>query len=228
MYAAAIGLLVRHPIVVIAPFAMSLAGVILQMLTPDRSSDPLAAGATLTGFLELLLDSFGLGVSLIIADTVWRRGHASFDTAWAEARRKAGDIFFAAIGVSFVTAIGQYAGQIFASWILSVALTLFAAYFLIYAIPAAAIGGIPGFATLQSSIDRVQRSYLPTFALFTVAVIVYFIAPQAAHALFTQVAPPIFFSSHAPDLIVMALLRAVAVGYISYVLSKQYGAISHS
>ena len=63
----------------------------------------------------LLIQLFALGVSIIIGDMGWRRGHASFDDAWQDARHKGRDILFAALGFRSCLSIAQYAGTVVGS-----------------------------------------------------------------------------------------------------------------
>ena len=91
-----------------------------------------------------LVYGFCFGVAVIAANNVWRGRRATFDEAWEEGRHKAGGILIAAIGFYFLIYVGQYAGRCLGSAVLQIVLQLVAAFFLIYTIPAAAIGGMPG------------------------------------------------------------------------------------
>jgi len=171
LYVLAIPLLARNPALLLAPFAGALVGVFLTAFYGGvAAADPLS-GMVSGGIAQLiafLLKSFALGVSLIIASGAWRRGVYSFDDAWVDARRKAGDILMAALGLNLVVYVAGLVGA-FVSPPAGMLLSLAAIYFLIYTLPAAAIGGFPGTAALQASIDRVQRRYVPTAVLLIVS-----------------------------------------------------------
>src|SRR5579885_2491295 len=156
-YGRAIPLLVRNPELTVVPFLSGLIGVaITRFLSP--SADILGLGQ----LIQFLLDAFALAVSIILADMAWRYGRGSFDDAWTDARRKAGDILLCAIGINFVVWVADFAGRLLGIYF-ELALSVLAILFLIYALPATAIGGVPGGASLQVSIDRVRSA--PTRAI---------------------------------------------------------------
>ena len=68
--------------------------------------------------------------------------------------RWVGGIVLAAIGFQFLVWVAGYIGAIFGSLavVLAPLLTAVAAFFLIYAIPAAAIGGMPGSLAISASV----------------------------------------------------------------------------
>ena len=83
---------------------------------------------------------------------MWRGRRGAFDEAWDEGRAKSGGILFAAIGFQFVMWAAGYIGSFFGC---DRALPgIVAAFFLIYTIPAASIGGIPGSSR---SLDPYER-----------------------------------------------------------------------
>jgi hypothetical protein len=219
-YVRAFGLLARNPSLLLAPLLTAVIGVVVGQLSP-HSGDPIGSLTSgLSGFIVFLLDSFGLGVSLVIADYVWRRGRASFDDGWSEARRKGGDILLAAIGFNFIVVIAALAGNLVGGGLIAYLLVAAAIYFMIYAIPAAAIGGVPGGAALQVSIERVQRTYLATALLSVVCVLVYLYVGML-------IAPLYLGAYGVISLVIGALLRALAIGYIALVLAKHYNDASY-
>jgi len=148
-YLRAFVLLARNPQIALAPLAAALAELLLEKLVPTEGSGMIGAlNGGLMGLIIQLVDFYALAVALIVAEAVWRRGRAPFDAAWEEARSKAGAILFAAIGFGFVLYVAGLVGGI-AGGLGSIALTLVATFFFIYALPAAAIGGIPGSGALQ-------------------------------------------------------------------------------
>jgi len=226
-YARAFGLYARNPWLLVAPLIAGLAGALLMMVSQPSPGALGGLAAGLSGLFVQLLDAFGLAVSLIIADSAWRRGRAPFGEAWDEARRKAGDIFMAAIGYTFVVYVAGLAGS-FVGNFGALALTAVAAYFFIYTIPAAAIGGIPGGAALQASIERVQRSYANTLVLGIVFVAFTALFPVIwEYAAFGLATLSDAFASNAVVQIVGAAIKAVGIGYLALVMSKAYNDASY-
>ena len=132
VYFRSLGLLVRNPALIAAPLVMAIAGVFVNQVIGGSAGGVLGAVTGGIGSLiTFLLLSFGFGVSLIIAEQAWRRGQTSFDTAWDEARRKAGDILIAALGFNFIIYVGGYAGSLIGGGLLGLILPAVAFYFLI-------------------------------------------------------------------------------------------------
>jgi hypothetical protein len=105
----------------------------------------------------------------------------------------------------------------------SIALTALATYFFIYAVPAAALGGVPGGAALQVSIERVQRSYANTFVLCIVFMLLTALFPIAwGFAAAPLSSGPEFLRSAAVVAILEALIKAVGIGYLALVMAKAY------
>ena len=131
--------------------------------------DSLSAG--IYQILGQLVSGFGFALALIAADSVWRYGRAPLGDSWETGTRKIGDLFFAALGFTFVVSIagivGGYLGPI------ALLLVLAAFYFFVYTIPAAAIGGSAGrrgaqhvarTRARQSGTDVTDRAFvLPRF-----------------------------------------------------------------
>jgi hypothetical protein len=221
VYAKAVPLLVRNPAIVVVPLLMAVIGVFLQ-LTLLQSYGGGALGSLtgqLASFVVILLELFGLGAACIIADDAWRHGRASFEKGWSEARIRGGEILFAALGFTLLLAVAQYAGSILGP--LALVLMVLVVVFLIWAIPAAAVGGVPGGAAIQTSIDRVRGAPLPAViaAIVTVALLAIGV-PILSVYLSTWI--PLLHSSLIVNLLVGALLQGIAVGYIALVLTKTY------
>src|SRR5476651_461754 len=79
----------------------------------------------------------------------------------------------ASFGFTFVLYIARLVGAFFGPF--GVLLIAAAVVFLIYTIPAAAIGGVPGGAALQVSIERARANPLPTIIVTIVSLAVYFL-----------------------------------------------------
>ena len=232
VYAKAVPLLVRNPAIVVIPLLMAVIGVLVGLMT-SYSGGGIIAGTTsgLSSFIVLLLQLFGLGAACIMADDAWRHGHASFENGWSEARRRGGDLLMSALGVTLIFSVAQYAGALLASIVpfyvlgfnvVALALMVAAAVFLIWAIPAGAVGGVSGGASIQASIDRVRAApaaavvaAIVAFGLLEIAV------PYAALWLWAQL-----FAYAGGSIIVgsliQALLQAIVLAYIALFITKTY------
>jgi hypothetical protein len=217
-YGRAFAVFARNPTVVVVPLLAGVIGVLV-----DQISDLAGAGllAGITSFLLLLLQLFALGVSIIIADTGWRRGTASFDDAWQDARSKSRDILFAAFGFTFVLSIAQYASTIVGS--VGIILMALATYFLVYTIAAAAIGGIPGGAAIGVSIERVRGAPM-TAAILTVVslVLLFYVGTFVDVWIFnaTGIGSPLV------AMLLGAAVRSILAGYVAIVMAKVYADVS--
>ena len=227
-YARAFWLLLRNPALALAPFLVAVVGILLSLAAPMESGAGLvgAINNSLGSLVAQLLNSFGLAVSLIMADTVWRRGSARFDDAWDTARRNAGGILLAALGFNFVIWIAAYIGAILPFG--SIALGIVAYFFFIYTLPAAANGGVPGGAALQVSLDRARSAPLPTAVVTAVYLFVYFILTTlVAQAILPLVAGNEPYAPYVVTRLMVALIEALAAGYVSLVLAKAYDDVSY-
>ncbi|MEA2718417.1 MAG: hypothetical protein QOJ39_281 [Candidatus Eremiobacteraeota bacterium] len=232
VYAKAVPLLLRNPAIAVIPLLMAVIAVLVGLMT-SASGGGVIGGATsgLSGFIVLLLQLFGLGAACLMADDAWRHGKASFESGWSEARRRGGDLLMAALGVTLIFAVAQYAGALLGSVIplyvlgfsvLALLLLVAAAVFLIWAIPAAAVGGSPGGAAIQLSIDRVRASPAAAIGAAVVSFLLLQLAvPYAATWLWTLLFPYIGGSSIV-GLLIQALLQAIALAYIALIITKTY------
>jgi hypothetical protein len=210
----------RNPTVIVLPLFVGIAGVLVNQLS-DLGGGGIVQ--SLTSFVLLLLQLFALGVSVIIADAGCRRGGAaSFDDAWQDARRKGRDILFAAFGFTFILNVAQYAGTIVGPTA-GIILLAIAGYGLIYTIPAAAIGGIPGGAAISVSIERVRSAPLAAALLTAITLIVLFYLglyiDQWVFAAFGVTSPIV-------GEILGAVLQAILTGYIAVVMAKVYADVA--
>jgi hypothetical protein len=226
-YLRAFVLYARNPQLVLAPLVMGLAGTIILLVSPPSNGLLGNLSGGITGLIVGLLDSFGLGVALILADAAWRRGRAPFDDAWSEGRRRLGDILLAALGYNFVLWAAGLAGGLLGN-IGALALSAIAAYFFIYTIPAAAIGGVPGGAALSISLERVKRSYANTLLLAFIAVVIMVVLPAFWETLSAPLAAGVTFASPVVvSTLALAFIKAVGVGYLALVMSKAYNDVSY-
>jgi hypothetical protein len=227
MYLRAFVLFARNPSIVVVPLLMGVVSVFVGEIGGDPVGGGVFGGITagIMSLLILLLKMFAFGTACIIADMAWRRGRASFDEAWNEARRKGGEILTAAMGFTFVLYLAGYAGSLIGP--LAPILIAVAIYFLIYTIPAAAIGGVPGGAALQISIERARQYPVPTIIVAVVSVAAFLYLNVLFTPLLELLVTPLSFAS--VNLIVGlfgAIVQAIAVGYIALVVTKTYADIS--
>ncbi len=226
-YVRAIGLLVRNPQIALAPLLAAVAQVLLFMVVPADGGVLGVIGTSVVSIASQLIVSFGLAVAIIAADDAWRRGRAPFEDAYEGAMRRAGDIVTAAIGYSFLVYIAGLVGGTFGGPG-ALVLTAAATVLCIFMLPAAAIGGIPGGATLQVSAERVRNAPLSA----ALVAIVFFSTIAFVPTLIVMALEPLrfsasIFSSGPVSSIVVAAFRAVAWAYVALVLAKAYNDASY-
>ncbi len=220
VYAKAVPLLLRNPAIVVVPLLMAVIGVFLQlMMMTSRGGGALGPlTGQLASFIAMMLELFGLGAACIMADDAWRHGRASFEKGWADARDRGGDILFAALGFTLLLSVAQYLGSLLG--VLALALIVLVVVFVLWSIPAAAIGGIPGGAAIQVSIDRVRGAPLPAVISAIVTVALAIAVPVLSGYLAGWI--PLLHESLIANLLVSALLQGIAVSYVALVLTKTY------
>lgn len=221
VYAAALPLLIRNPALVVVPLLTLVVGVLLrQVIAPFGGGAGGSLTVGLAQFAASLLMLYGLGSACILADDAWRRGHGSFETSWTRTQTKSGDLLYAAIGIALLVSVGQYVGVVLGGVIGDIAMAV-AAFFLIWTMPAAAIGGVPGGAAIQVSIERVRSVPLAAgIATAVTLLLVLFVPPL----LIAAVAPLLGVAAEsviALELIV-ALVQAITMAYVALVLTKTY------
>ena len=223
VYLRAIPLLVRTPSLIVIPLMVALIGILLgQVLAPfgTGTSGQLTLG--LAGFVNRILQLFGLGAACVIADDAWRHGRASFEHGWGEARRRAPELLMAAVGFTFVLSIGSYVGLVFGT-IAALAISLLAVVLLIWTMPAAAVGGLPGAAALSASVERVRANAWPAIvaAVVGIALIAYAV-PLATVYVVVFAAPVLGAFIDIASKLIEAVLQAIAVAYLALILTKTY------
>ena len=220
-------LLARYPQVVLAPLLAAVVQVLLVMIFPGDGGGIGNANAGLASLISQFVGYYGFCVALIVASLAWRGGRASFDEAWDDARRKAGEIVFASLGFSFVLSLAAIAGS-FLPIVGPLVVELVAYYFFIYTLPAAAIGGIPGGAALNSSLERARRDPLPTL----VVTLAFVFGTAYMPSLILQLLAPLLiatplFASNVASAILIATIKALVAGYLAFVLAKTYDDVSY-
>lgn len=214
LYIQALPLYARNLGVMLPPLIAAGIGVGLRY-----AAGPLFAGVGGAGYpiIELiiqLLYGFAFAISVIFADDAWRSGRGSLSAAWDSAKRKAGNIIITVIGFYFLIYVAGLVGGI-GGPILAEAVRALAAWAFIYAIPAAAMGGIPSGASFSASIQAAKRHPLATAILTIVCLVVWFgLAIYAPAAIGPYVGAGYDVAS--------VLLTALALGYIALVIARQY------
>jgi hypothetical protein len=218
MYAQAFPLLLRHPSV----FAMPVLAAVVDLLLSQVSylfTDPLGgSGAGLFQMLVQLVYLWAFGVTIIQANNIWRRNRGTFDEAWEEGRAKFGGIALAAIGFQFVVWVASYIGSFLGSF--GLVLGAVAAFFLIYTIPSAAIGGMPGALAISASIRGVRAQPVGSVILALVFFAIWYVAvPLALPYLLVHLSATLWS-------FVTAAARALALAYLAFPFAKQYDDIA--
>ena len=218
MYLQAIPLLMRHPSI----FVMPLLAAVVELLLTQVSyafTDSLGGGGS--GIFQMLIQLvylWAFGVTIVQASNIWRRRRGTFDEAWEEGRAKFGAIALAAIGFQFVVWAASYIGSFLGAF--GLALGAVAALFMIYAIPSASIGGMPGAMALSASIHGVRSQPLGSIVLALVFFAVWYVAvPLALPYLLVHLSATVWS-------LVTAAARAIALGYLAFPFAKQYDEVA--
>jgi hypothetical protein len=215
MYVRAVPQLVRHPSILAVPLLAAVVDVLVDQVTPLLTDAMGGAGAGIFVMIVQLVYLWAFGVAIVQASNVWRGRRGSFDEAWDEARAKFGGIALAAIGFQFVVWAASYIGSFLAP-ALGLALGAVAAFFLIYTMPAAAIGGMPGSLAISASIRGVRNNVAASILLALVFFAVWYVlVPIGLLYLLVRVTPLEWQ-------LVMAAVRAVALAYLAFPFAKQY------
>lgn len=213
-YLTALPLYARNLGVALPPLIAALVQIGLLFLAGPLTDPVGGIGAGIFGLIAEVVFGFAFAVSLIFADNAWRFERASIAGAWSDARRKAGNILLAVFGTFFLLYVAQYIGAIFGGYG-SEAFGALAVFFIIYAIPAAAIGGVYGPEVFSRSIRIARAQPLATAVLAIVSVAVLF----AGLRLPVLLGPYVGFGYYALQL----LCPSLAIGYVALVVAKQYG-----
>lgn len=217
-YLQALPLYARNLGVLLPPLIAAFIALGLQYASGWLFAPVGGAGDPLLAFIAQIVYGFAFGVSVIFADDAWRHGRASLASAWSEARRKAGNIFIAVLGFFFLIYVAQLIGGIGGS-ILSLALGALAVWAFIYAIAAAAIGGVPSSGAFSVSLQTARRHPLETAILTIVSLAVYYYVGQILPA---RIGP---FLGPSYD-VARVLLSSVALGYVALIVARQYAELA--
>jgi len=211
--------LVRNPSIL----AMPLLAAVIDMAVSYGSGFATDAvgnlGNGIFGMIVQIVYLFAFGIAIIQANNIARGYKGGFDEAWEEGRRKAGGILLAAIGFQFVTWVAGYIGSFLGIGALSIVLQIVAYFFMIYAIPAAAIGGLPGGLALSGSIRAVRSNPLASVVLGAVFVLLYVFLPQWLLPFQAQLGTLGYFLTR-------ALLSAITLAYLAFPFATTYDDIA--
>lgn len=220
IYARAVPYLLRHPSILAMPLLAAVVDMLLSY-TSGVATDPLGGlGSGIFAMIVQIVYLFAFGIAIIQANNIARGFKAGFDDAWDEGRRKGGSILLAAIGFQFIAYVAQYAGQLLAFVpYLPLILTLLAYFFLIYTIPAASIGGLPGGLAISGSIRAVRSHLVPSIVLAIVFAVVWIGIPEI-FMLYVGNLPVIAYD------LLLALARAIALAYLAFPFATTYDDIA--
>jgi cation transport ATPase len=214
MYFQALPLYARNLGVLLAPLIAAAIGIGLRYAAGPLFAGVGGAGFGIIAFIIQVLYGYAFAVSVIFADDAWRHGRGNLRSAWDQAGRRAGNIIISVIGFYFLIYVAGLIGSI-GGPILSEALSALAVWAFIYAIPAAAIGGVPSGASFSASLQAARRHPLATAILVIVSLVVYYGLTIYAPA---AVGP---YVGAGYD-VATVLLTAIALGYIALVIARQY------
>ncbi|MGA9943635.1 MAG: hypothetical protein WBE79_13100 [Candidatus Cybelea sp.] len=214
MYAQAVPLLVRHPSIFVMPLLAAVVELLFTQLAYLFTNAVGGAGSGIFQLLVQLVYLWAFGVTIIQASNIWRKRRGTFDEAWEEGRIKFGSIAIAAIGFQFIVWAASYIGSFLGTF--GLVLGAVAAFFLIYTIPASAIGGMPGSLALSASFRAVRAQPLGSLILAIIFFAIWYVAvPLALPYLLVHLSATLWS-------FVTAGARALALAYLAFPFAKQY------
>ena len=228
IYLRAFVLLARNPQIALPPLLAGVIEIFLSQLFGIGSGGGLlgSINTSIGGLFAQLISSFGLAAAIVVAHGAWRRGRAPFDDAIEQERRRGGDILFAAFGFGFVVYLAGLVGS-YIPLVGSLGLPLVAYFFMIYTLPAAAIGGVPGGAAPNASLERARQAPLATLVVTAVYIAAFVFVPTlVVNALTPVLFSNTFLASGIVVSLIVALIKAVVSGYVALVLAKTYDDVS--
>jgi hypothetical protein len=219
IYGRALLLLAKNPSIIALPLLAAVIDVLFRYVGAVVT-DPLGGlGASIFAFISQIVYLFAFGAAIIQANNAARGYKAGFDEAWEEARRKAGGILIAAVGFVFIGSLGPYVAQLLPIPFLGITLELVAYFFLIFTIPAAAIGGLPGGLAISASFQAVRANVAPAIVLAVAYAIVFFGLPQVAITFGAGLSPFVYS-------LILALANAIALAYLAFPFATMYDDIA--
>ena len=219
IYGRALLMLAKNPSVVAWPLLAAVVAVLLAFVGAVATDALGGLGSSIFRFISQLLYLFAFGAAIIQANNIARGYKAGFDEAFDEAKRKAGGILLAAFGFIFISSLGSYVAQILPIPYLGQVLQVLAYFFLIFTIPAASIGGLPGGLALSTSIQTARANILPAAVL----TITYFLVTYELPKLFQSLG--LDLSAFVFD-VVLALINAIGLAYLAFPFATTYDDIA--
>lgn len=216
MYVKAIPLLLRHPTIFVMPLLAAVVDLLISQITPYLTDAVGGLGSFIFQIIVQLVYGFSFGVAVIAANNVWRGRRATFDEAWEEGRHKAGGILIATIAFYFLVWAAGYIASILNIGLLQLVLQLVVAFFLIYTIPAAAIGGMPGNFAVGASIRAVRENLLGAALLAIAFVLLWLYLPGFVMQRLGVALGVIEYQ------LCFAIIRAIVLAYLAFPFAKQY------
>jgi hypothetical protein len=216
MYVKAVPLLVRHPTIFVMPLLAAVVELLVQQVSPYFTDAVGGLGGFVFQIVVQLAYGFCFGVALIAANNVWRGRRATFDEAWEEGRQKGGGILWATVAFYFLVWAAGYITSILGIGLLQLILQLVVAFLLIYTIPAAAIGGMPGNLAVGASFRAVRENILGAGLLAVAFVLLWIEVPNLLINRFAAGMSVIEYQ------LVLAALKAIVLAYLAFPFAKQY------
>ncbi len=219
LYVKALGVYAGNLGVLLAPLVAAAIALGLEYAQGPLFNPIGGAGDPIIGFIIQIIQGFAFAFAVIFADDAWRHGRAGLRAAWEQTRRRAGDIFIAVIGFFFLIYVAQLIGGIIGGIVrvpyISLALGALAVWAFIYAIPAAAIGGIPAGGAFSRSLQSARRYPLSTAILVIVSLLVYYYVGMIVP---DKLGPYLGIGYD----VARILLTAIALGYVALIVARQY------
>ena len=128
----------------------------------------------------------------------------------------------AAVGLNFIIWVALQFGA-FLSPALAIVGSLAAIYFFMYALPAAAIGGVSGVESLQVSLDRVKTNYAAAALVFVVSAILVLAMLRGMQFLLMDTSLGTLPASSNDRL---SVRQAIVSSYIALILAKTYSDVT--
>lgn len=223
IYLRAIPLIARTPSVLAGPLLGAVVAIVLNQVSLYATAQIGYLGASILTWIADIFFSYTFAIAIIQADALQRGMRGTFDGAWEEARRKAGGIIVAAIGFWFLIYIAIDIGALVGSTVVLVVLELLAAFFLIYVIPASAIGGLPGTLAIGGSYRAAVADVVGTAVLASAFVVFFLLLPPYIVTLVAASVP----LTNTEGTLIVAFLQAIALGYLAFPFAKQYADVAY-
>lgn len=214
LYFEALPLYARNLGVLLYPLLAAGIGLGLTYIEGPLFNPIGGAGDPIINFIIQVVYGFGFALAVIFADDAWRHGRGNLRATWDQGRKRAGDIFLAIIGFYFLIYVAGLIGSMGGGYV-ALVLTVLAVWAFIYAIPAAAIGGIPAGGAFSASLQSARRHPLATAILAIVSYGVWVALTRYALAAIGGYLGAGYDAAQ-------VLLTAVALGYIALIIARQY------